>query len=111
MIAECAAGALLTEVKIKHRLRRAEVINVDETGLRVEGAGSFVHVASTAGLTHYACDARRGKAAMDKIGILPAFKGTSVHDGWPASTTINAGTRCAGRTCDVGRTHLKCSTP
>ena len=23
---------------------------------------------------------------MDEIGILPAFKGTSVHDGWPAYT-------------------------
>jgi transposase len=49
----------------------------------VEGAGSFVHV-STGRLTHYACDTRRGKAAMDDIGILPAFRGTSVHDGWPA---------------------------
>jgi transposase len=84
IIAECAGRALPTEVEIKNRLRRAEVIHVDETGLRVEGAGRFVHVASTAGLTHYACDTRRGKAAMDEIGILPAFKGVSVHDGWPA---------------------------
>lgn len=82
--AECAGRALTTEVEIKQRLRQAEVIHVDETGLRVEGAGSFVHVASTEGLTHYACDSRRGKPAMDDIGILPAFRGTSVHDGWPA---------------------------
>ena len=86
IIAECAASALLSEVEIKGRLKRAEVIHVDETGLRVEGAGSFVHVASTSRLTHYACDTRRGKPAMDEIGILPAFKGTSVHDGWPAYT-------------------------
>jgi hypothetical protein len=52
---------------------------VDETGLRVEGEGRFVHVASTTGLTHYSCDKRRGKAAMDEIGILPAFKGVSVQ--------------------------------
>jgi len=84
IMTECAASALLTEVWIKQRLTRAEVIHVDETGLRVEGAGSFVHVASTERLTHYACDSRRGKAAMDEIGILPAFRGTSVHDGWPA---------------------------
>src|SRR5215207_5747687 len=32
----------------------------------------------------YACDPRRGKAAMDEVGILPAFRGTSVHDGRPA---------------------------
>lgn len=84
VVTECAAGALQTEVEIKHRLKQAEVIHVDETGLRVEGGGSFVHVASTERLTHYACDTRRGKAAMDEIGILPAFRGTSVHDGWPA---------------------------
>ena len=77
---------LLTEVEIKQRLKQSEVLHVDETGLRVEGGGSFVHVASTARLTHYACDTRRGKAAMDEIGILPAFRGTSVHDGWPAYT-------------------------
>lgn len=86
IIAECAGRALLTEVEIKGRLRQAEVIHVDETGLRVEGGGSFVHVASTERLTHYACDTRRGKAAMDEVGILPAFRGTSVHDGWPAYT-------------------------
>lgn len=84
IIAECAASALLSEVEIKQRLKQAEVIHVDETGLRVEGTGQFVHVASTPRLTHYACDTRRGKAAMDEVGILPAFKGTSVHDGWPA---------------------------
>jgi len=82
--AECAGRALTTEVEIKHRLKQAEVIHVDETGLRVEGGGRFVHVASTSPLTHYACDSRRGKAAMDEVGILPAFRGTSVHDGWPA---------------------------
>jgi transposase len=82
--AECAAGALLTEVEIKDRLKRAEVIHMDETGLRVEGKGGFVHVASTEMLTHYACDTRRGKPAMDEIGILSAFRGTSVYDGWPA---------------------------
>lgn len=86
MTAECAGRALLTEVEIKHRLKQAEVIHVDETGLRVEGGGRFVHVASTEKLTHDACDSRRGKAAMDEMGILPVFKGTSVHDGWPAYT-------------------------
>lgn len=84
MIAECAGRALATEVEIKGRLKHSEVIHVDETGLRVAGEGRFVHVASTAGLTHYSCDVRRGKPAMDEIGILPAFTGVSVHDGWPA---------------------------
>lgn len=84
IIAVCSARALLPEVEIKNRLKRSEVIHADETGLRVAGEGRFVHVASTAGLTHYSCDRRRGKSAMDEVGILPAFKGVSVHDGWPA---------------------------
>jgi hypothetical protein len=70
MIAECAGRALLNEVEIKQRLKRAEVIHVDETGLRVEGDGRFVHAASTQRLTHYACDPRRGKPGMHEIGIL-----------------------------------------
>jgi transposase len=77
-------GGLFTAGYCAVRLKQAEVIHVDETGLRVEGTGSFVHVASTERLTHYTCDSRRGKPAMDEIGILPAFRGTSVHDGWPA---------------------------
>ena len=84
MVAECAGRARTTEVEIKGRLKQAAVLHVDETGLRVEGTVRFVHVASTPSLTHYACDSRRGKAAMDEIGILPAFRGMSVHDGWPA---------------------------
>jgi transposase len=84
IITACSTRALLPEVEIKNRLKRSEVIHADETGLRVAGEGRFVHVASTAGLTHYSCDRRRGKSAMDEVGILPAFKGVSVHDGWPA---------------------------
>jgi transposase len=33
-------------------------------------------------LTHYAYDTRRGKMAMDAIGILPQFKGICIRDGW-----------------------------
>jgi transposase len=41
-----------------------------------------LHVTSTEEVTHYAVDAKRGKEATDRIGILPLFHGTSVHDGW-----------------------------
>jgi transposase len=44
----------------------------------------YPHVARTETHTHYAYDERRGKAAMDEIGILPQFTGTLVRDGFPS---------------------------
>jgi transposase len=81
--ARVASGKLVnTEQRIKAAIRDSEVIGVDETGLRVAGQGAYIHVARTEGLTHYAYDERRGKAAMDEIGILPQFRGTLVRDGY-----------------------------
>jgi transposase len=70
------------EQRIKALIRGSSIIGVDETGLRVAARGGYVHVARTDELTHYAYDQRRGKAAMDEIGILPLFTGTLVRDGW-----------------------------
>jgi transposase len=58
------------------------VLHHDETGVRRGGRHACAHVASTARLTHYAIHAQRGADATDAIGILPAFRGVSVHDGW-----------------------------
>ena len=81
--ARVASGKLVkTAQRIKSAIHDSAVIGVDETGLRVAGSGGYIHVARTEELTHYAYDARRGKAVMDEIGILPLFKGTLVRDGW-----------------------------
>jgi transposase len=81
--ARVSSGKLIyTEQRIKAALRDSAVIGVDETGLRVAGSGGYVHVARTDELTHYGFDDRRGKAAMDEIGILPQFTGTLVRDGF-----------------------------
>jgi transposase-like protein len=80
-LAEKLVGA---EARIKATLRAAEVIGADETGLRVTGHSHWIHVARTDDLTHYAPDARRGKLAIDAVGILPGFEGVCVHDGWMA---------------------------
>ena len=64
-------------------LGRATVINFDETGARVNAGLRWVHVACTPGLTSYHLDARRGQAAIDNHGVLPAMTGRiAVHDGW-----------------------------
>jgi len=81
--AHVSSGKLIyTEQRIKVALRDSSVIGVDETGLRVAGSGGYIHVARTDELTHYGFDDRRGKAAMDEIGILPQFTGTLVRDGF-----------------------------
>jgi transposase len=85
-VRRCAMGLVETEVKIKKGLRRSPIIHADETGLRVNQKLAYVHVASSERLTHYAADVRRGKAAIDEIDILPAYRGTCVHDGWLSYT-------------------------
>lgn len=54
--------------------------------MRVGQRLQYVHVASTPRLTHYGSDARRGRGAIDEIGILPRYRGTCVHDGWLSYT-------------------------
>jgi len=82
LITRCAAQLQGVEQQIKDALIEAAVIHQDETGLKVAGKRYWEHVTCTATLTHYHVDPRRGQKALEAIGILPHFKGTSVHDGW-----------------------------
>lgn len=68
------------EAQSKQLLIASPVIHNDETGVSVEGKPEWAHVTSTKEVTHYAIDPKRGKEAMDRIGILPHFQGNAVHD-------------------------------
>ncbi len=81
---QCAEGLQPAEAEIKQALQQAAVAHFDETGLYVAGRRHWLHVASTASLTHYGTHTKRGTAAMDALGILPQFTGRALHDGWPA---------------------------
>jgi transposase len=82
LVERCAKQLAPVEQQIKAALCQAGVLHQDETGLYVAGQRRWMHVSSTEHLTHYAVHAKRGKAALDAIGILEGFEGVSVHDGW-----------------------------
>ena len=70
------------EEKIREQIKDSEVTHFDETGTNVNGKGLWMHVSSTESHTLYQVHKKRGRDAMDAIGILPKYKGKAVHDGF-----------------------------
>ncbi|MDO9567334.1 MAG: IS66 family transposase [Candidatus Desulfaltia sp.] len=67
---------------IKKQIIKSGVIHADESGFRVNNKLHWLHSNSTSLFTYYGIHKKRGKEAMDAIGILPGFKKTVVHDHW-----------------------------
>jgi transposase len=97
-VQQAAAVLAPVEQQIKAALQAAPVLHLDETGVRRGGQLAWAHVSSTSRLTHYAIHAQRGSAATAAIGILPGFRGVSVHDGWASYQTYTA---CRHALCNV----------
>lgn len=83
---------------IHQQLIQADVLHNDETGMRVAGKLHWLHVSSTETLTYYGVRPKRGHDAMRAIGILPQFKGVSLHDGWKSYFRF---TDCTHALCNV----------
>lgn len=97
LVQQCAEQLSEVEQQIKSALVQAAVLHQDETGLSVAGKRHWVHVSATPTLTHYAAHPKRGKEALEAIGILPGFQGVSVHDGWRSYWAY----ACQHATCNV----------
>ena len=78
----CQSALAPVQEAIRSALVRGAVLHSDETGMRLGKRLAWLHVYSTERLTLYAWHKRRGKAAMQEIGVLPACAGTAIHDGW-----------------------------
>lgn len=77
------------EQVLKDGLRSELVVGFDETGIRVGNQLLWLHSCSTDDHVYYAVDEKRGREAMDRINILPSFKGIAVHDYWKSYYTYD----------------------
>jgi len=81
-ISDCYENLSETENQIKEALLTSAVIHNDETGMRCENKTGWIHTASNQTHTLYFYHPKRGNEAIDAMGILPFYKGTSIHDRW-----------------------------
>jgi transposase len=76
---------------IKAAIEQAEVIKVDETGIKENGQLKWIHTASTTELTYQYVHLKRGKQALwDENSVLAKFTGVAVHDCWESYFSFGA---------------------
>lgn len=70
------------ELSAMDQLMTMPTLHVDETSIRVNKQNNWVHVCSGGDITLKRMHASRGKEAIEKIGIIPRYKGVVIHDCW-----------------------------
>ena len=66
----------------KNHLAASTRMNVDETGINIDGKRRWLHCASNDLWTDFFPHEKRGCEAMDERGIIPLFSGVLCHDHW-----------------------------
>jgi transposase len=69
---------------LKTILLQEPVLHGDETGYYYKGQRNWLHVLCNEKFTLYMPHAKRGRQAMDEMGVLSRYTGTLVHDHWRA---------------------------
>jgi len=57
-------------------------IYVDETSLRVNRKNHWIHVCSSGEITLKFLHRKRGREAIEEIGVIPRYGGVAIHDCW-----------------------------
>lgn len=95
----CFNGLEVTETLIKEQVINAQVVNFDETGMRVEGKLHWFHTASTALFTYLFVHTHRGKEALESAkSVIKDFKNWAVHDCWASYFDF---TNCSHALCNA----------
>lgn len=82
MIEKCALKVKPVVQKIRELLIGSNVVNFDETGVRVEGTTKWVHNSSNEKYTYLTVNSKRGQIGIADNGAITNFTGTAVHDCW-----------------------------
>jgi transposase len=69
---------------LKTRLIASGVLHCDETGININSSREWIHSVSTGLYTYYYPHTKRGKEAMDEMGVLPLTEAVLIHDHWKA---------------------------
>lgn len=79
---EACGRLVMFEAWAKQQLLVSPLNHADETGINVNGTKIWLHNLSNGKVTLYHPDEKRGKEAMDRMGVLPHYKGYLCHDHW-----------------------------
>lgn len=67
---------------LQEKLVVSPLLHADETGTNINGTRYWIHCLCNESFTYFHVDPKRGKEAMDRMGILGKFNGQLVHDHW-----------------------------
>ncbi len=87
------------EETVKSLLLKQETLHVDESGLKVNKLGMWLHVCCNSNFTYYDVHASRGGKALRDIGILENYTGRLMHDCYKSYFTV--GTKAIHGLCNA----------
>ena len=67
---------------MKNYAMSSSLLHADETGININRTGYWIHCLSNENFSFFHVDHKRGNEAMERMGVLPKYKGKLVHDHW-----------------------------